>query len=165
MSIRVHTTSARARRWLGLTMGLASAVGLLVAPGIAGAGDDDAEQSDEKKIAEGVAVQQKFVEAYNAKAWDKVGALYAEDAIAIPPNHEPVKGRAAIVEYWKSVRDTVGEGKCGEAMDGVAGGKYVANVSRSCTAHSGSLGFTFHELVERGEDGTWRYKFDMFGLR
>jgi len=159
------TTSGRTHSWLIRALVPLVAVMLVLGPGIAGAGDDDAEQSDEEKIAEGVAVQQRFVEAYNAKAWDKVGALYAEDAIAIPPNHEPIKGRAAIVEYWKSVRDTVGEGKCGEAMDGVAGGKYVANVSRSCTAHSGSLGFTTHELVERGEDGTWRYKFDMFGLR
>ena len=165
MSIRLHTASARARRWLGLTMSLACVAGLFAAPGIASAGDDDAEKSDEEQIAVGVAMQHKFVEAYNAKAWDKVGALYAEDAIAIPPNHEPIKGRAAIVEYWKSVRDTVGEGKCGEAMDGVASGKYVATVSRNCTAHSGSFGFTTHELVERGEDGTWRYKFDMFGLR
>ena len=101
----------------------------------------------------------------NAKAWDKVADLYAEDAIAIPPNHEPIKGRAAIVEYWKSVRDTVGEAVCGEPMDAVASGKYLASVGRDCTVYSGTVGFTFHELVERGEDGTWRYKFDMFGLR
>src|SRR3954451_24991625 len=105
MAIRLHTASARARRWLGLTLSLVCVAGLFAAPGIASAGDDNAEKSDEAQIAEGVAMQQKFVEAYNAKAWDKVGALYAEDAIAIPPNHEPIKGRAAIVEYWKSVRD------------------------------------------------------------
>ncbi len=166
MSIRLHTTSARARRWLGLTMSLACVAGLFAAPGIASAGDDDAEKTDEEQIATvALDVQRKFVAAYNAKNWDEVGEIYAEDAIAIPPNHEPVKGRAAIVEYWKSVRDTVGEAVCGEAMDRVGGGKYVASVGRDCTAHSGSLGFTFHELVERGEDGTWRYKFDMFGLR
>ena len=164
MSSREQHTMARGHRRLTRIVVASAAAVLLVAPGIAGAGDD-VEQSDDEKIAEGVAVQQKFVAAYNAKAWDKVGALYAEDAIAIPPNHEPIRGRAAIVEYWKSVRDSVGEGKCAEAMDGVAGGKYVANVSRSCTAYSGGLGFTTHELVERGEDGIWRYKFDMFGLR
>ena len=139
------------------------AVMLVVGPGIAGAGDDDAEKTDQEQIARNV--QRKFIEAYNAKEWDELGALYTEDAIAIPPNHEPVKGRAAIVEYWKSVRDTVGEAECGDSMDSVASGKYAAHVGRDCTAYSGSLGFTFHELAERGEDGTWRYKFDMFGFR
>jgi len=166
MSIRLNTTSARVRRWLGLTMSLACVAGLLAAPGIARAGDGDAVKADEEQIAPGaVDVQRKFVAAYNAKNWDEVAGSYAEDAIMIPPNHEPIKGRAAILEYWKSVRDTVGEARCGEAMDRVGAGKYVAAVGRDCTAFSGSLGFTFHELVERGEDGTWRYKFDMFGLR
>jgi hypothetical protein len=41
----------------------------------------------------------------------------------------------------------------------------VALVSRSCSAYSGRLGFTAHELYERQADGSLRYKFDMFGLR
>jgi ketosteroid isomerase-like protein len=161
-----HMRSARARRWLGSILGAACAVGLFVVPGIANAGDaDEANDDEEAMIAEATAVQHSLVEFYNSRKWDELGALYLEDAIAVPPNHEPIQGRAAIVEYWKSVRETVGEAKCGEPIEGTVSGNLVAIVGRSCTAHSGQLGFTYHELSERQADGSLRYKFDMFGLR
>jgi ketosteroid isomerase-like protein len=133
---------------------------------IPSAGDaDEANGDEEAMIAEAVEHQHKFVAAFNARKWDDVGAHYAEDAIAVPPNHEPIQGRAAIVEYWKSVRDTVGVAQCGEPIEGTVSGNLVAIVGRSCTAHSGQLGFTYHELSERQADGSLRYKFDMFGFR
>jgi hypothetical protein len=60
---------------------------------------------------------------------------------------------------------TVGEGRCGEPLEGTVSGNLVALVSRSCTAYSGRLGFTAHELYERQADGSLRYRFDMFGMR
>ena len=160
-----HMRSARARRRLGSILGAFCAVGLFVVPGIANAGDADEANDEEAMIAEAVEHQHKFVAAFNARKWDEVGAHYAEDAIAVPPNHEPIQGRAAIVEFWKSVRDTVGEARCGEPIEGTVSGNLVAIVGRSCTAHAGQLGFTYHELSERQADGSLRYKFDMFGFR
>ena len=39
--------------------------------------------------------------AFNAKDSAKVGALYNEDAVLMPPNTELVKGRAAIEAWFK----------------------------------------------------------------
>lgn len=161
MSISLYTTSARARRWLGLTMSLACVAGLFVAPGIASAGDDD---SDKEMIAKVIDVRHKFIEAFNAKKWDELGALYLDDAVAIPPNHEPIEGRAAIAEYFKSIRDAVGEGHCDEPFKFTVSGKFVAAVGH-CAAYSGRLGFNTHELFEQQDDGSLLFKFDMFGLR
>jgi hypothetical protein len=57
---------------------------------------------------------------------------------------------------------------CGRGLQTMASnssGNLVALVSRSCTAYTGQLGFTTHELYERQSDGSLRYKFDMFGMR
>ena len=40
--------------------------------------------------------------AFNAKDAAKIAALYAEDAVVMPPNQAPVKGRANIEAHWKS---------------------------------------------------------------
>ena len=40
--------------------------------------------------------------AFNAKDSAKVGALYAEDAVLMPPNTALVKGRAAIEAWFKT---------------------------------------------------------------
>lgn len=167
MTAEQLTTSKRNRRWLTRTLTASAALVVVIASGIDRAGSDPgkAESSHRDPIAEATAVQHTLIEFYNGRKWDELGALYLEDAIAVPPNHEPIHGRAAIVEYWKSIRDTVGEGQCGEPLEGTVSGNLVALVSRSCTAHSGLLGFTAHELYERQADGSLRYKFDMFGLR
>lgn len=149
------------------TLTASAALVVVIASGIDRAGSDPgkAESSNRDAIAEATAVLHQLVEFYNGRKWDELGALYLEDAIAVPPNHEPIHGRAAIVEYWKSIRDTVGEGQCGEPLEGTVSGNLVALVHRSCSARSGLLRFTAHELYERQADGSLRYKFDMFGLR
>lgn len=161
------TTSKRDRRWLTRSLTASAALVVVIASGIDRAGSDPgtAESSHRDPIAEATAVQHMVIEHYNGRKWDELGALYLEDAIAIPPNREPIRGRAAIVEYWRSVRDTLGEGQCGEALEGTVSGNLVALVSRSCSAYSGRLGITAHELYERQADGSLRLKFDMFGLR
>ena len=40
--------------------------------------------------------------AFNAKDAAKIAALYTEDAVVMPPNQPPVKGRANIEAHWKS---------------------------------------------------------------
>jgi uncharacterized protein (TIGR02246 family) len=43
--------------------------------------------------------------AIAAKDSARVGALYAQDAIAFPPNSDMVQGRAAIQAFWKGFID------------------------------------------------------------
>lgn len=47
-----------------------------------------------------------WVDAYNRGDIPGVAAMYAEDAMAFPPESEIVKGRPAIEALWKGVRDT-----------------------------------------------------------
>jgi ketosteroid isomerase-like protein len=116
-------------------------------------------------IAKVIEERHQFINDFNAKKWDELGALYEEGAVALPPNHEPLEGRAAIVEYYKSIRDAVGEGHCAEPFKTAVSGKLVAAVGRDCSAYSGQMGFTTHELFERQDDGSMLFKFDMFGMR
>jgi len=166
MSIRRDRTLARRPRWSARTLVPAAAMVLLVAPGIAGAGSGTAgaDSTDEAQmITQAKTVEQSIVRAYNEKKWDDFQALYTEDAIAVPPNHEPIRGPAAITEYYRGVRDITGEAVCGEPLKATASGK-LASLVGNCTAYSGRLRLTTDELYERQADGSVRYKVDMFGV-
>jgi uncharacterized protein (TIGR02246 family) len=47
----------------------------------------------------------RYVAASNEGDADALAALYAEDALLLPPDHEPIHGRAAIVEFWRQGTD------------------------------------------------------------
>ncbi len=46
---------------------------------------------------------EEWAQHWNAKDLEKLTALYAADAVVMPPNHEAVRGRAAIHEFFKGV--------------------------------------------------------------
>lgn len=74
-------------------------VGLGVLGGIAGAMADEAEVGQARK---GIAAANlKFGEAVRQGNAAAVGALYAEDAILLPPGSEMIKGRPGIQEFWQ----------------------------------------------------------------
>ena len=105
MSLRHPKASvADHRRWVRILLA-AAAVVFILAPGIAGAGagtggatDDDAQMVADAKLAESA-----IIAGYNDKKWDELRALYSEDALLLPPNHEPVQGRNAIIEYFQGI--------------------------------------------------------------
>jgi len=80
--------------------------------------------ADDFKAGVDAAVQ-GFNEAIQAKDAARIGNLYAEDAIAFPPNSESVSGRAAIQAFWKGF------------IDGGMGGK-VESVE---TQSDGNMGY------------------------
>jgi len=50
------------------------------------------------------------VRLWNENKLDElVAGHYVEDAVMLPPNHEPIHGRPAILAYIKSIRDIAGE--------------------------------------------------------
>ena len=166
-------TGRSARRWaIGSVVALA-AVLLVAVPETAGAGSQDqsgsriaAMSTQDEMIAEAMRLDQKFVELYNAKKWDELGpAYYAPDAIAVPPNHEPIQGRAAIVDYYRAGRDTFGELEGGtETWRASSSGKLVSLVGKF-SAYSGHVRVTSHGLFERQPDGSLKCTVDMFGFR
>jgi ketosteroid isomerase-like protein len=154
---------SRDHRW-GLRILLAAAsVFLLAAPGIAGAGDSD---SHDRVVAEAMRLDQTFVELFNARKWDELGTTYyAEDAIAVPPNHEPIRGRAAIIEYMRGSRDALGDIETGpDNFKASVSGGLVSLVAKYAGQH-GRIRVTSHELFERQADGTLKCTVDMFGFR
>jgi uncharacterized protein (TIGR02246 family) len=48
------------------------------------------------------AVNGRFSEAFGRGDMNAVAALYTEDGTLLPPGSAPVKGRAAIAEFWKA---------------------------------------------------------------
>jgi ketosteroid isomerase-like protein len=154
-------------RRLCVVVGLAALVtGVIVSPTGTGSGTASAGATDDDQmVAEGMRVQQKFVQFWNEKKFDELGALYMEDAIAIPPNHEPIRGRAAIAEFYKGLRDVAGELEGGtETWRGTPSGNLVSVVGKY-SVYSGRVRFTSHELFKRQPDGSLKYVVDMYGYR
>ena len=47
----------------------------------------------------------RYVAASNKGDADALAELYADDALLLPPDHEPIHGREAIVEFWREGTD------------------------------------------------------------
>lgn len=59
-------------------------------------------QADAKAIEAAVG---RYVEASNQGDAEALGALYTEDAMLLPPDHPPIEGRRAIVDFWERGTD------------------------------------------------------------
>ena len=51
----------------------------------------------------------QFTRAFNAGDIAAVAAHYTEDAVVLPPGAEMVLGRNAILTFWKSAADQIGD--------------------------------------------------------
>ena len=47
----------------------------------------------------------RYVAASNEGDAEALAELYADDALLLPPDHEPIHGREAIVEFWRQGTD------------------------------------------------------------
>jgi ketosteroid isomerase-like protein len=151
-------------RWATRILLAVGSVLLLAAPGIAGT-DDSSGAGDDSMVAEATRLDRTFVELFNARKWDELGTTYyAEDAIAVPPSHEPVRGRAAIIEYMRGARDGFGDIEVGSPHKASASGNLVSIVGNYEGQH-GAIRATSHELFERQPDGSLKCIVDMFGFR
>ena len=110
------------------------------------------------------AVRAKWPVLFNAGRMKELGEwFYAEDAVALPPGSEPVRGRANIAAFFKSVKEsgdvhfelavleTVAEGDLGYLV-----GTYVF------TSNGKSVNGVTHEAYRRQRDGTWKCVVDMW---
>jgi ketosteroid isomerase-like protein len=117
-------------------------------------------------VAEALRMEQRFVELWNDKNFDELAYYYyTEDAIAVPPNHEPIRGRTAIIEYFKGARDALGELEVDtDAHRATTSGDLVSLVGKY-SFYAGKLRLTSHELYQRQADGSLKCLVDMFGFR
>ena len=151
------------QRWATRILLAAGSVFLLAAPGIAGAGSSG---SDDPMVAEAMRLDRTFVELFNARKWDELGTTYyTENAIVVAPNHEPIEGRAAIIEYMRGARDAFGDIEVDpDAWRASASGSLVSIVAKYEGQHGG-IRATAHELFARQPDGSLKCTVDMFGFR
>jgi ketosteroid isomerase-like protein len=150
-----------------IRMLLASAAVVLIAvPGIAvaGAGTGGATDDDTQMVAEAKRVEIAIVTAYNDRKWDQLPPLFAEDALLLAPNQEPVRGRDAVVAYYESLRDVVGEINEGWEFLRVKGNGTSASLTGLVTLGPGRIRLWYTDLYERQPDGTVQMAVNAFAF-
>ena len=105
---------------------------------------------------------EEWAKHWNAKDLDKLTALYAPDAVVMPPNHEAVRGRAAILEFFKGVlasgvTDIIHEATVVKASgnQGYVLGRYSLSVPQKDGSTKQDRGKFLH-IWERQPGGKWR---------
>ena len=159
---RLETTSkyskfsARMTGWRGagwmvtLATGLAAACAGRTQPPAPGA-----RQAIEAAVA-------RYVAASNRGDAEALAALYADDAMLLPPDHEPIRGRQAIGEFWRQGTD---EGlevtTLTVEVDGDVGylvGRYNLPPTDEEPADSGK----YVMCLKRQRDGSWKLTADIW---
>jgi uncharacterized protein (TIGR02246 family) len=144
------TVPAIQRPFLAVGLALLAACGRESGPG---------EQGSRRAIEAAV---QRYVDASNQGDADALASLYADDAVLLPPDHEPVRGRAAIGEFWRQGTD---EGLEVTTLtveaDGDLGylvGRYHLPATGEEPADSGK----YVMCLKRQRDGAWKLTADIW---
>jgi uncharacterized protein (TIGR02246 family) len=99
MTRKSSKISARMTAWALKIPVIALGLGLLAG---CEQGSGPAEGGSRRAIEAAV---QRYVDASNRGDADALASLYADDAVLLPPDHEPVRGRAAIGDFWRQGTD------------------------------------------------------------
>ena len=116
---------------------------------------------------------QRFAAAYAALDAQRVGQIYAEDAVYLPPAGDMIRGRLAIQERFEHrFREARERGHtCRitfEFVDRTAAGDtrndigYYTIVTTDRSGHSDSFRGKFLKVWRRGSDGIWRIRSDSY---
>ena len=118
-------------------------------------GDGGARQGIETAVAQ-------YVTATNEGDSEALTALYAEDAVLLPPDHEPIQGREAIGAFWRQGTDEGLEVRTLRIeVDGKVGylvGNYHLPATEEEPADSGK----YVMCLRRQPDGSWKLTADIW---
>ena len=163
------STTRRSRRWWTVPMlAVLTTAGVSLAPASsAGGAGTPTTVAEDPMVTETRKLVERFIQLWNENKLDEMAAgHFTEDAMALPPNHEPIHGRTAIVAYYKSLRDAVGEFDKGDHLiRATASGDNSVSWVGQYSFHDGTVRATSHELYVRQPDGSMRCAVDMFGYR
>jgi len=145
---------------------LAFAAVVVLAPGIADAVAGTGGDTDDgvQIVAEAKQAESAFVVAYNDKNWDALRSVFAEDVLLLAPNAEPINGRNAAVEYFKSLRDAVGKVNDGHEHLTVNGSGSLARLAGVLTVGPGRIRVWYSDLYELQPDGSVLFKVKAVGF-
>ena len=104
----------------------------------------------------------RYVAASNRGDVDALAALYAEDAVLLPPDHGPVEGREAIADFWRQGTDhglAIRTIRVDVQSDlGYLVGRYTLPATDQEPADSGK----YLLCLRRQSDGTWKVTADIW---
>jgi len=164
-----HSTvlSTGSRRRIRLLLECAAVV-LVVLPGIAVASAGTGGHSDEdaQMLADVMQVVHTNFATYNDRKWDELRLTYAEDAVFLIQNQDPVQGRDAITESHRRLRDVTGPVDLDsiEVVRARANGQ-IANLVYTFTAQSGHIRALANVFYERQPSGSVLLAVDQPGFR
>lgn len=114
--------------------------------------------------ANALELRERFDTLYAEGRIDEIGEVfYAPDALLLPPDAEPVRGRAAIVAFLERLREQSGKGVFGVLRSDTEGG--LAYIAGTAAFPSLGLDCLTLETYRRQADGTWKCVVDMFHSR
>ena len=112
------------------------------------------------------AVHDRFSAALLRQDFDAVAALYAEDAVLLPPQEPAVHGRAAIRTWTAAVPRVTRIVLEVDDLDGRADVAYVRGTFAMTLEPAGapavSVAGKYVEVLKKQADGAWRFAVDIF---
>jgi hypothetical protein len=150
-----------------LAVFLASGVPI-AASATSGAGDGGRRVSaaEESMVAATWQAEERFRELWNANNIDQlVAEIYTDESVVVPPNHDPIRGRAAILEFLKPARAELGEYSKDDMSCQPTSSDTLVSMFCDYKFRSGGFRFNAHEAWHRQPDGSVRNMVDMFGFR
>ena len=140
----------------GFTILLAFWAGLLAGCGRA---PGESPTADRKGVE---ATVNRYVEATNKGDADALAQLYEDDAVLLPPDHQPIEGRAAIGEFWRQGTDQGLEVTTlrldVQGSIGYLVGQYTLPETEDEPADSGKTVM----CLKRQQDGSWKVTADIW---
>ena len=92
----------------------------------------------------------EFVRLWNENKLDELGDLYyAEDALFMPPNHEPIRGKKNVVENLKGLRQVFGELQTGLSPLQVVESDGLTSIVGNYAFLHGGMRLVAHEAFQR----------------
>lgn len=127
--------------------------------------------ADESLSATIQAREDAWAAAFNAANKGDLGAFYEESAVLIPPGSPPIRGRAAIVEFFATLFPRIEHLKLVTDEVRSVGPDYAVEIGHSEYTAIGEDGSrspavdNYQVVWHRGADGVWLYVTDMFNRR
>jgi ketosteroid isomerase-like protein len=163
--------SDRVRKWCSVSIlaVLLAAAGVPIAASAAsgaGGGEGRVSAAEESTVAATWQAEEHFRELWNANNMDQlVAEIYTDESVMAPPNHDPIRGRAAILEFLKPARAELGEFSKEDVSCQPTSSDTLVSMFCDYKFRSGSLRLNAHEAWHRQPDGSVRNMVDMFGFR
>lgn len=109
-----------------------------------------------------------FTEAFNRGDVAAVAGMYAEDAMAFPPDSDLVKGRPAIQAVWQGFLDMGGKSMKFTVLDVQSSGNLIVETGRADLqvqppgASAVDVPVKYVVVWKRQKDGSWKISHDIW---